>query len=1283
MYKMENRKYKRPLLKDAAHNRIKRRKANLPKPYFNKNLPIFLKKDEIISSILKNRVLIIAGETGSGKTTQIPQFCLAAGRGINGIVGCTQPRRIAAVYVAKRIALELKTDIGKAVGYKIRFSDKTDKNSYIKIMTDGILLAELQKDSRLYQYDTIIVDEAHERSLNIDFTLGILKTLLKKRRDLKVIITSATIDTEKFSKAFDNAPVIEVSGRTFPVETRYMPSAKDEDADYVDMAVKAVNRIEAESRFGDILIFMPTEADIKETCEKLEKNSKTNLIMPLYARLAGARQSGVFEYFDKRKIIAATNIAETSITIEGIKYVIDTGFARILKYNPATQISSLPIDRISQSSAKQRKGRCGRVESGICIRLYSEENYNSRPLYTLPEILRSNLADVILKMFFLRLGDIYKFPFIDAPDSKRIRDGFKLLSDLGAIKWAGKKYILTEKGVFMAKMPIDVRLAAILIESFKTKSENEALIIVSALSGRDPRERPLEKTEQADGVHKKFTDTDSDFVSYLNIWKRYNEASDQAKSKSQIRRAKKKFCGANFLSFKRMLEWEDICFQIKKMIEANKVKIKQEDYKTTNKKDEDFSDKYQAIHKALLSGFLSNIAVKKEKNIYKASGDKEVMIFPGSALFNKAKEWVVSAEFVKTSALFARINGNIDPKWLEELFADKCKYSYYSPHWEKKRGEVVAYKKVILNGLVISEGKKVSYGRINPAEASEIFIRSAFMEKDIEDTFGFAEHNKSLENNIVDMENRLRRKDIMASEESIYNFYAKKIGGICDIKSFKKFIKDRGGDGFLYMKQEDMQEKEPLSEDIAKYPDWLQLDGKNLKCRYNFNVKKEDDGVTLQIPANKANSLNINRIDWIVPGLFTEKIEAMIKKLPKKYRKELVPISSFAKIITDEIKKEGRPLAAALSDFIYKRFNVDIPASEWTEADLPDYLKMRVSVIDEKGKEIVATRDKSALNKTFKKAEKADNFFHHKKKWEALNNKNPINASNFENIPETITFTKGNGASRTFYPALTAFDNKKNDLRLLLYSDKNISIKNHKKGIASLYETHLKQDLKFFKKNIILKNKDIERITFYFGGKTEFKKNVYESVIRLLFYKNIKKKEEFFCYIQELKKNIIIKGIEKLNCAFLLIQAFYNANIQILNFEQKYNSYEILNFLSELKKELYRLAPKNFLFLYDNEKIKEIISYIKTIEIRALRGVENFYNYIKKEKKIIEYKKRLNVFIAELTELTTKEKRKEIENFFWMLEEYKVFIFAQAIKGKITVSDRMLNSKIKEIERMI
>ncbi len=770
---MNNGKYKRPILKNSAYNRIKRRQANLPKPHFNKNLPIFLKKDEIISSILKNRVVIIAGETGSGKTTQIPQFCLAAGRGINGIIGCTQPRRIAAIYVAKRIALELKTDLSKAVGYKIRFSDKTDKNSYIKIMTDGILLAELQKDSLLYQYDTIIVDEAHERSLNIDFTLGILKTLLKKRKDLKVIITSATIDTEKFSKAFDNAPVIEASGRTFPVETRYMPAVKEEDADYVDMAVKAVNRIEMESRFGDILIFMPTEADIKETCARLQRNSTTNIIMPLYARLAGASQKGVFERFDKRKIIAATNIAETSITIEGIKYVVDTGFARILKYNPATQISSLPIDRISKSSAEQRKGRCGRVENGICIRLYSEENYNSRPLYTLPEILRSNLADVILKMLFLRLGDIYKFPFIDAPDAKRIKDGFKLLSDLGAIKPAGKKYMLSEKGALMAKMPIDVRLAAILIESFQTQSEEEALIIVSALSGRDPRERPLEKTEQADAAHKKFTDADSDFVSYLNIWKRYSEAFESDRSKSQIKKTKAKFCRANFLSFKRMLEWEDIYFQITTMIKANKIKIKPEDCKTTNKKDKKFSDKYQAIHKALLSGFLSNIAVKKEKNIYKAAKDKEVMIFPGSALFNKAKEWVVSAEFVKTSAVFARINGNIDPQWLEEIFADKCKYSYYSPHWEKKRGEVIAYKKTILNGLVISEGKKVSYGKINPAEASEIFIRSALIEKDIEDNFEFLRHNKSLENNIIEMENRLRRKDIMAPEESIYNFYAK------------------------------------------------------------------------------------------------------------------------------------------------------------------------------------------------------------------------------------------------------------------------------------------------------------------------------------------------------------------------------------------------------------------------------------------------------------------------------------------------------------------------------
>jgi len=899
-------------LEKQIHASIKKkswREKNPPALTYNPCLPITDKKNEIIDLISKNQVLIISGETGSGKTTQIPKFCIAAGRGIDGKIGCTQPRRIAATTVARRIAEELGEELGKSVGYKIRFKDKTGGDAFIKIMTDGILLAETRNDKYLNEYDTIIVDEAHERSLNIDFILGILKTLLKKRKDLKVIITSATIDTEKFSKAFDNAPVIEVSGRMYPVDVQYFTieqeSEGSDERTHVEMAALAVDKLQKKSLYGDIIVFMPTEQDIRETCEILEgRNYKSAIILPLYARLSSSEQSKVFSRLTGRKIIVATNIAETSITIPGIKYVIDTGLARISRYTPRSRTTSLPVVPISRSSADQRKGRCGRVENGICIRLYPEQDFLSRTLFTPPEILRANLAEVILRMIALKLGNIEDFPFIDRPAARSIRDGFDLLLELGAIKPVkrakkseaekSKKsdvFLLTEKGSLMAQMPVDPRLSRMLIEANQEGCLNEVAIIASALSIQDPRERPVEKTQEADQMHALFRDPLSDFITLLNIWKKYHDVRQKEKSTSRM----KKFCKKHYLSFKRIREWRDIHAQISTVLQGSGARdqgsgIRSQgpgirdlgSAKANNSEQEFYSKQYEVIHKSILSGFLSNIAVKKEKNIFQAAKGKEVMIFPGSGLFNKAKTWIVAAEMVETSRLFARTVADIDSRWLEALGKNQCKYTYLKPHWERSRGEVVACEQV-------SE------------EASEIFIRSALVEGDIREPLPFMEHNRRLIDEISSMENRLRKRDILTNEEDIFDFYHKKLEGIYDIRTLKQHLKKRGTDGFLRMKKDDLFRYFPDEEELYLFPDKITLGTNQFQCNYSFEPGSRDDGVTIKVPSALAATVPAESVEWLVPGLYSEKIAALIKSLPKDYRKQLVPVANTADSGSEQI----------------------------------------------------------------------------------------------------------------------------------------------------------------------------------------------------------------------------------------------------------------------------------------------------------------------------------------------------------------------------------------------
>ncbi|MDY6792709.1 MAG: ATP-dependent RNA helicase HrpA [Thermodesulfobacteriota bacterium] len=1277
------------------------RKQNLPRFSYNPSLPITDRKDDIITAISNNQVVIISGETGSGKTTQIPKFCLAAQRGITGKIGCTQPRRIAAVTVAHRVAAELGEKIGRSVGYKIRFKDKTRHDSYIKIMTDGILLAETLSDPDLNEYDTIIVDEAHERSLNIDFVLGILKKLVKKRRkDLKLIITSATIDTEKFSKAFDAAPVIEVSGRMFPVDVRYLPtdlelkkqkSEEKNDLTHVEMAADAVDTINKEGPYGDILVFMPTEQDIRETCELLEgRNYNNAFIYPLFARLPASEQSRIFSRPPGRKIVVATNVAETSITIPGIKYVVDTGLARISQYSPRSRTTALPVMSISRSSADQRKGRCGRVENGICIRLYSEKDFLSRPLFTLPEILRSNLAQVILRMIALNLGDISDFPFIDRPAKKSIKDGFDLLLELGAIskehgrgyKKGTHRFNLTEKGTLMSKIPIDPRLSRMLLEAQLEGCLKEVTVIASVLSIQDPRERPTEKAREADEAHLQFTDPASDFIAFLNIWETYHRTWRQVKSANRM----KKYCRDHYLSFKRMREWRDIHSQISAILEENRLKGKDkknvlppEQNKHGKDRQEIFTPFYNAVHKSILSGFLSNIALKKEKNFFQAAKGKEVMIFPGSGLFNRSKTWIVAAEMVETSRLFARTVANIDNSWLEVLGGDQCKYTYLSPHWERNRGEVVAFEQVSLFGLILEPGRPVSYGKVNREEAAEIFIRSALVEGDMRRSFDFMKHNQRLIDEIKDMENRLRRRDMLVGDQEIIEFYQERLSGIYDMRTLRKRLKKKGGDNFLQMSREDLFLYSPDENELSHFPNCIDMGNNSFECLYQFNPGKADDGVTVKIPSSIAPVVSPETVDWLVPGLYQEKITALIKGLPKTYRKQLVPVTDTVDTVIRHMPKSNHSLITALGQFIYEHFGVDIPAAAWDEDVLPDHLKMRISITGTNGEELVCSREKTILCQNFAGSIRPDELGTAGQKWE----KTGITRWDFGDLPEKIEVKIKNKGTWTAHPGLEIDSKTARSVNLRLFYDHDKAIKLHKEGVAGLYAIYFAKDLKFLKKNLVIPPEAVHYAD-YFGGARRFVKRLYARVTKQLFQKNLRTEKAFYSHAEAVKPVIISAGRKLLESAIPVLEAYYNTRSSIYRLERGDRIHqEVLSFLGDLKEELARLVPQNFLDLYDAKRFVHLARYIKAVEIRAQRAVMNFEKQKAKAKELKVVTDSLNDLLKGLSPLVSKEKKKAVEEYFWLIEEYKVSLFAQELKTAIPVSQKRLEKKLSEIERMV
>lgn len=1279
----------------AESARIKRRRIEaLPEVAGNSRLPIFEKRDAIIEAVSANRVVIVAGQTGSGKTTQLPKFCLEAGRGIDGRIGCTQPRRIAAVTVAGRIAEELGQQPGQTVGYKIRFSDRVGDLTAVKIMTDGILLAEAQGDKYLNEYDTLIVDEAHERSLNIDFLLGLLRGLLRTRPDLKAIITSATIDTEKFSRAFDNAPVIEVSGRMYPVEVRYMPPADtgedNGEYSYTEAAAAAMDRIERESAFGDVLVFMPTERDIREACEILEgRGYKGATILPLYARLPAADQVRVFQPAAGRKIVVATNVAETSITIPGIKYVIDTGLARISTYHPSTRTTALPVSPVSQSSADQRMGRCGRVENGVCIRLFSEQDYVSRDLYTPPEILRANLAEVILRMIALSLGPVEKFPFIDPPPRKQIKDGFDILYELGAIEREGRRKTgvargvrLTEKGRAMARMPLDPRLSRMLIEADKNGCLGPVTVIAAALSVSDPRQRPEGKEARAEQAQAQFVDPASDFITLYNIFRACTQ--DSGEKRPRVRAGElKRFCRAHDLSFKRMREWLDVHEQMVDLLEESGFEIRpvQESAGSApadggGKKG--FSRLYAAIHKSVLSGFLSNIARRKEKNIYQAARQREVMIFPGSALFNRGGQWIVAAEIVETTRRFARTAACIEPQWLEPLGGSLCRYAYSNARWEKKRGAVVADEQVSLYGLVIVSGRTVAYGRIDPEAATEIFIRDALIGGDVETVPPFMEHNRALAESIRDKENRIRRRELLAGEAEMLEFYQQRLKGVSDMRTLKKKIREAGSDDFLRMSEQDLLARAPDENELSLYPDAMPFSGRQYPCTYRFNPGGEDDGVTVTVPASAAPALGRQEgTDWVVPGLLEEKITALIRALPKAYRRRLVPVSETVSQVMAKMPMYEGSLRTALSRFIYEHFGVDIPASAWNEDGLPAHLRLRFSLVDPAGREVAAGRDRRVLAGGGTVETRSSDALHaERKRWE----RSGITQWDFGDLPETIPVSGENGRAWPVYPALAPAEK---GVDLLLFTDRAAAEQSHRQGVARLFALYFAKTFKHLRRTVALPDSRRHEAVC-FGGADAVAGRMAGKVEADLFAVPIRTREQFERHAEKNVNRIIPAGVALRDTVLGVLDAHWRAKDHIRRLEQRHaGARPTLEFLEQMRRQILRLVPENFVELYDLDRMGHLPRYLEAVIRRAERGVNHPDRERSRAARLEVFENLLSELIGTLDVSSSDEKRKRVEAFFWMIEEFKVSLFAQELKTACPVSEKRLEQMYREILRAV
>ncbi|HDY7422930.1 TPA: ATP-dependent RNA helicase HrpA [Vibrio vulnificus] len=1235
---------------------VEQRSRYQPKIEYPEILPVSQKKDDIADAIAHHQVVIVAGETGSGKTTQLPKICAELGRGKFGLIGHTQPRRLAARSVANRIAEEMETQLGDFVGYKVRFNDQISENTQIKLMTDGILLAEIQHDRFLNQYDTIIIDEAHERSLNIDFILGYLKELLPRRPDLKVIITSATIDPERFSNHFGGAPIIEVSGRTYPVETRYRPlgGETEDDRDQLEGIFDAVDEL-CDEGLGDILIFMNGEREIRDTADALAKRKlKDTEIVPLYARLSAGEQNKIFQPHTGRRIVLATNVAETSLTVPGIKYVIDPGTARISRYSYRTKVQRLPIEPVSQASANQRKGRCGRVQEGICIRLYSEDDFNSRPEFTDPEILRTNLASVILQMTALGLGDIEAFPFVEAPDKRNILDGVRLLEELGAINSNAKdpKKRLTAVGKQLARLPIDPRLARMVLEAPRFGCLKEVMIIAAALSIQDPRERPLDKQQSADDKHRRFYHEDSDFLTFVNLWN-HIQKQQKALSGNQFRRQ----CKDDYLNYLRVREWQDVYFQIHQSMREMEFKLNSE------------PGSYDAVHSAILTGLLSHIGMKdQEKNEYHGARNARFHIFPGSGLFKKQPKWVMSAELVETSKLWGRIIAKIQPEWIEPLAKHLIKRSHSEPHWSKKQAAVMAYEKVMLYGIPIVPKRLVNYGNIDASVSREIFIRSALVEGDWETKHAFFKQNRKLLLEVEELEHKSRRRDILVDDEELFQFYDQRVG--TEVVSGRHFD--------TWWKQASKKEPELLNfekEMLFKgdashvtdldYPNFWHQNGLKLKLSYQFEPGDDSDGVTVHIPLPILNQIDPAGFDWQIPGLRHELVVSLIKSLPKTLRKNFVPAPNYADAFLSRVTAMEMPLLDALEKELRRMTGATVLREDWKLDQVPDHLKVTFRAVDERNRKLKEHKDLHELKESLK--EKVQETL--SKVADDDIEQQGLHTWSFGELPQVYQQKRGGYQVKAF-PALV--DNK-DSVEIKLYETEQEQISAMQAGQRRLILLNVPSPIKYLHANLPNKSK----LGLYF--------NPYGKVLDLIddciacgVDKLIEEQgglvwepEKFEALKEHVRAELGDTVVDIAKQVETILTTAFNINKKLkgkIDFTMAFA-------LSDIKAQIEGLIFKGFATECGWKRLPDILRYMKAIERRMeklpIDPNKDRLHMLKIESVVKDYKELLNKIPKGLA---VPENVKEIR---WMIEELRVSFFAQQLGTPYPVSDKRVKNAIE------
>ncbi|MXW05488.1 MAG: ATP-dependent RNA helicase HrpA [Gemmatimonadetes bacterium] len=1273
----------------------------------DRQLPISTRKDEILETLRGHPVVIVTGETGSGKTTQLPRICLEAGRGVYGRIACTQPRRVAALSVSRRIAEELGATWGREVGCKIRFTDETVAETRIKMMTDGMLLAEIQHDPDLLEYDTIIIDEAHERSLNIDFLLGYLRLLIRRRKDLKIVVTSATIDAAAFSNAFGQAPVVEVSGRLHPVEIRYLPledtRGESEVYTYVDGAVDAVDRIMEEPGRGDILVFLPTEKDIHETRRRLDGRSYRHTdVLPLFGRLTNADQQRVFRPGNNRRIVVATNVAETSLTIPRIKYVVDTGLARISRYAARTRTQRLPIEPIAKSSALQRAGRCGRVSGGVCLRLYSEADLESRPEFTTPELQRANLAEVILRMLALKLGDVHAFPFLDPPTPQAIRDGFGLLAELGAID---RERRLTGRGRDMARLPVSPTVSRMLLQARQEGALQEVLVIASAISIQDPRVRPLDQQEQADAEHRKFRNRTSDFLTLLNIWEAFHRTFEHLQTQGAMRR----FCRQHYLSYNRMREWRDIYVQLRRALrESGGFRGR------AGRTGRAGRAHFDAIHRSILSGLLSQVAEHREGNLYSGARNRTAMIFPGSGLFRRkaveqhpekrpaerghddagkvaadrprngtgAAPWIVAAEMVETNRLYARTVARIQPGWAAELGRHLCRASFSDPGWDRSAGRVTATETLHLYGLMVSR-RTVDYKKIDPDDATRIFIREALVSlvglaglvgEDLEARHDFLEHNRGIRRDAETWLLQHRNAYRVDLDEAAFRFYEERISGVSSVHDLNRLMKTAGADNasFLHMEIGDLTgtgEEEDGAGGPGRpgrpgrpegFPEHFDLEGDLLPLQYACRPGRDEDGVTLSLPVDRVHLLDPVTLEWLVPGLLYEKIEALLRGLPGRKRKQLVPIPETARTIAEDLDPSASSLTDALAAYIARRHGIEIDPSDWSPDSVPDHLSMRVLVTAEDGSTVLSTRDPDRLQAEVTgraAAVESEGWRKAAEIWE----KYDLRDWSIGDLPERVEIGLSGTVPQYAYPGLQADDDLV-DLRL--FRDRHEALRESRKGLVRLLERRMGDAMAWLRRDLaFLRN--LPALADHAGGFEALQDTAYDHLLAALFTR------------EPLYPLTALRFEEDVETARGLLKKLPHW------FRQQMEALERVvggrigkdGAYPGMEGDLDRLFPPDFLRKTPAVELPNLVRYLKAVDMRSRRAREDRTKDLKKAE-------RVKPFDEALKSLQTRDDvdPARLDEFRWMLEEYRVSVFAQELGTARTVSPKRLQELLARID---